>query len=170
MRNAVPCAIGHGFRCVHRSVNRTTVVIAIGGVALVLLSACSQPIGPVAGGKLDGTQADWPDDWAFTATIENVLIETLPDDPYSVTVWCITDANNFYVGASTRKSRWAQNILENSSVVLSVQGQLYSATATQVRDSGEIEQVLLNYVEKYSVDDPSDFTSEDGILFRLTKR
>ena len=136
---------------------------------LSVFSGCSQPIGPVAGEELDGTPSEWPQDWAFTADIENVLIETRPEDPYSVTVWGTAVGEHLYVGASTRQATWAKNILENSAVVLSVNGQLYTASATTVTDAQEIEAVLMAIRTKYDVDS-DDILEDDSILFRLTKR
>ena len=49
--------------------------------SIILVCACSGPMGPIAGGALEGTPTPWPDDWAFTDEIENVLLETNPEDP-----------------------------------------------------------------------------------------
>ena len=52
----------------------------------------------------------WPTDWAIAEDCENVLLETNPAKPYSVTIWGVGDEQNFYVAAGKQSSRWAQNI------------------------------------------------------------
>jgi hypothetical protein len=139
-------------------------------VACVVLVACGGPMGPIPGGKLEGTPSDWPDDWAFTAEIENVLLETRPTDPYSVTVWAVTYGDYLYIGAGSGENRWVEYIEEDNAVVLSVDGSIYTATATAVKDRTEIDAVLGVYLQKYEMDEPSEFTESDSVLFRLTQR
>ena len=74
-------------------------------VLTLMLSACDGPMGPIAGGKLEGAQQPWPDNWQFTENTENVLLETNPTDPYSVTLWGVAIGETFYVVAARPKSR-----------------------------------------------------------------
>lgn len=138
--------------------------------ACLLLVACGGPMGPIPGGKLEGTPSAWPESWAFTDEIENVLLETRPSDPYSVTLWIVRYNDKLYVGAGSGKNRWVKHIAENRDVVLSVNGNIYDATANRVTDSSETDAVLKVYLSKYEVDDPSEFTEPDSVLFRLSPR
>ena len=47
--------------------NAVVVLFSIG-----LVCACSGPMGPIAGGTLEGDSAAWPEDWAFTDNTDNV--------------------------------------------------------------------------------------------------
>ena len=51
----------------------------------MLLSSCGAPLGPIPGGKLQGITEPWPKDWSHAEDVDNVLLETNPSDPYSVT-------------------------------------------------------------------------------------
>jgi len=135
-----------------------------------LAAACSVPMGPIAGGELEGTPTPWPEDWLFTDDIENVLLETNPDDPYSVTVWMVVDNNQPYVAAASTDSRWARNMRENPNVVLSVEGMLYEAAASSVTTRDEIDRVIDAYLVKYEIESREDFVQEGGVLFRLSQR
>jgi hypothetical protein len=139
-------------------------------IACLMLVACGGPMGPIPGGKLEGAPSEWPEDWAFTDAIENVLLETRPGEPYSVTVWAVSYGNSLYIGAGSGQNRWVQYIADNNAVVLSVNGSIYTATATTVTDRAEIDAVLEVYLKKYDIDDPSEFTESDSVLFRLTQR
>ena len=35
-------------------------------LSIMVVSACSGPMGPIAGNELEGTQAAWPEDWVYT--------------------------------------------------------------------------------------------------------
>lgn len=135
-----------------------------------LICACSVPMGPIAGGELEGTLTPWPDDWLFTDEIENVLLETNPDDPYSVTVWIVVDNNQPYVAAASTDSQWARNMRENPNVRVSVEGMLYEAAADSVTSRDEIDRVIQAYLVKYEIESQEDFVQEGGVLFRLRQR
>jgi len=132
-------------------------------------SACSGPIGPIPGGALEGEEIAWPDDWSFTDNIENVLLQTDPEDPYSVTIWCVARANTLYFAAADKESHWVQNINDNSKVILSVDTRLIRGTASTVTERAEAEPVIQAYLEKYKIDSRDDFVQEDGLMFRLSK-
>jgi len=138
--------------------------------SVTLVCACSGPIGPIAGGKLEGTPTAWPQDWTFTDDVENVLLETNPDDPYSVTVWMVVNDNQPYVAAASADSRWVLNMRENPEVKLSVEGKLIEAAATDVTVREEIDEVIQAYLVKYEIESEEDFVQEGGVLFRLRPR
>lgn len=137
--------------------------------SIALLSACSGPVGPIAGGALEGTPAAWPDDWSFTENVENILLETRPADPYSVTLWAVHTDGEFYVAAAEDDANWVQNIAADPAVIISIQGMLYSAQADIVTSTAEANNVVQAYLAKYDMDE-EEFRREDGLLFRLSPR
>ena len=110
----------------------------------------------------------WPTDWAIAEDCENVLLETNPAKPYSVTIWGVGDEQNFYVAAGKQSSRWAQNIEKNPQVLLDVDGKLYAANAQRVVERAEFEKIRQAFVAKYDFDPDPDFKAE-GALYRLVR-
>jgi hypothetical protein len=134
-----------------------------------LLCACSGPMGPIPGGELEGTPTPWPEDWAFTDAVENVLLQTNPMDPYSVTVWMVNVENEIYIAAADTDSAWAQNMFQDPSVVLSVNGMLFNATARNVSDHDQLSRAVQAYLAKYDIESQEDFVQEGGALFHLQR-
>lgn len=147
MRNAVVMLLSIGFIC-----------------------ACSAPVGPIAGGTLEGEQADWPEDWAFTDNTEFALLQTRPDDPYSVTIWAVTAGDNLYIAAVDKDSKWVKNVAQNPDVIISIEGKLYDARAVVVTDTQEFQLVGQAYLEKYEWDHTEKYDEDEGIVFRLRQR
>ena len=127
-------------------------------------------MGPIAGGELEGAPITWPSDWTYTNEIENVLLETDPMDPYSVTIWIVVADGVPYIAAGESESRWAQNIMKNPDIILSVDGKLIRARASQVIVEEEIFSVAAQYVEKYEMEQEDFADEDDGVLFRLSPR
>ncbi len=144
-------------------------------VIALLISAvlgCGAPMGPIPGGALEGPASPWPDDWSFTVDIENVLLETNPEDPYSVTVWGVFVEDSFYVAGASSESRWVDNVLQQSEVRLAISGTLYEGRASRVIDEGELRAVGDAYTAKYDIEtgESSTFIEDGGIIFRLSSR
>ncbi len=142
---------------------------------VVMISAvlgCGAPMGPIPGGTLEGPEAPWPEDWAFTRDIENVLLETKPEDPYSVTLWAVYVDDSFYVAGASSESRWVDNVLQQSEIRLAIEGTLYEGRASRVIDEGELRSVGDAYTTKYEIDtgESSTFIEDGGIIFRLSSR
>ncbi len=135
-------------------------------VACGIACGCSGPVGPIPGGALDGTPTAWPEDWAFTDEVENVLLQTDPTDPYSVTIWCVRHNGELYVAAAEDSNRWAQKIARDNRVVLNVDNNLYAARAVVVTDLNQIASVMQGYAEKYDYE--RDSSQGGGVLYRLT--
>ena len=136
--------------------------------SLALASACSGPMGPIPGGELQGTPAPWPEDWSYTDDIENVLLQTRPQDPYSVTIWIVTVEDKVYIAAGDEDAKWVQYMRANPNVILSVNGKLINAVVANVTANEEINRVVQAYLTKYEMDE-EDFVEEDGLLFELNK-
>ena len=126
-------------------------------------------MGPIPGGALEGEEIAWPEDWSFTDKVENVLLQTDPEDPYSVTIWCIAIENTLYFAAADKESQWVKNINDNSAVILSVNTRLIRGTASTVTERAEAEPAIQAYLQKYEIDSREDFVQEYGVLFRLSK-
>jgi len=120
--------------------------------AALLVAACSmmQPIGWMHGGRLEGETVAAPvDDWSFTRDVQKIQVETNPESPYSVNVWCVAKGPNLWVTAGSHSSDWAQNALADPRVRVRVAGKIYERRAVPVTDPAEVELVLRLYEEKY---------------------
>ena len=136
-------------------------------LCLFSIASCSGPIGPIAGGKLEGNPKAWPQEWAFADDCENVLLQTNPADPYSVTVWGVSVDQAFYVASADQSATWVNNLDQDPAIVLGIEDNLYSGAAERVSDPQEILQVVEQYSLKY--DFYADESNEaDGVIFRLT--
>ena len=127
-------------------------------------------MGPIPGGELEGEEKAWPADWSFSDDIENILLETNPDDPYSVTVWGVYVGSEIYITGATEESQWVKNLMTNPAARISVEGDLYRARAQQV--ASEDPRILEAYVKKYGIEpeEAEEFMEQGGILFRLSAR
>jgi hypothetical protein len=137
----------------------------------LLVAACGGPIGPIPGGELDGEVVEeHPSDWSFTDEIETIEVETRPDDPYSVTTWCIADGGSIYVGASGgKRSRWVRNLLADPRVRLRIAGKLYERKAVRVMDEEVFNTLRAKLVAKYDYEPDPDAETEP-MLFRFDRR
>ena len=140
--------------------------------ATFLLAACGAPMGPIPAGELDGDVNPWPEDWGFAEEIENVLLETNPEDPYSVTVWGVAHHNSFYITGASVDNVWVSNLIKHAQMKLSVSGSLYLGRATEVTDRDEMVAVLDQYVSKYDFErsEGDNFIEDGGVIFRLSER
>ena len=124
-------------------------------------------MGPIAGGKLEGEVSAWPEDLSFTDEVENVLLETNPEDPYSVTIWGVQVDNRFFIAGVDDDSRWVKHIHENPRVVLAVKDKLYPAVATIVKDQETLRGIQAAFLKKYEYAGEEDFFEDGGTLFQL---
>jgi hypothetical protein len=123
--------------------------VALAAAAL-FLAACGGPLGWIHGGRLDGELVSAPvDDWSFTHEAEKIQLETNPDEPYSVNVWCVAKGPNLWVTAGSESSTWAKNLLADPRVRVRVGDRVFERQAVRVTDKAEVELVLSLYEEKY---------------------
>ena len=132
------------------------------------VSGCSGPIGPIAGGALEGTVKPWPQDWAFAAERENILLQTNSVDPYSVTLWGVSVDEYYYVASSSQQNQWTVNLQNDPQILLGIEGNLFSGVATVVTDSDEAQKVLEQYSLKYDFY-VEEGESDEGVIYRLTQ-
>ncbi len=142
----------------------------LGILLLGLMLGCSGPMGPIPGGELEGPELPWPDSWAFTDEQENVLLETRPEDPYSVTVLGVYVDRTFYVAGVSEDNKWVQHILRDGNVRLGVGGDVFRGRASLVNDERELRPVGDQYTAKYDIDtgEESTFFEDGGVIIRIT--
>jgi hypothetical protein len=139
-------------------------------LAFALAALACGPMGPVAGGKLEGEPAPLPADWSFTDGTETVAVETRPDDPYSVNVWAVADGARLYVASgSGPETTWAKNALADPRVRMRLNGKVYELAAVRVEDPAEQQAALALYERKYDYEPPADEAAK-AVLFRLHPR
>ncbi len=142
----------------------------------LLLTACSEPFGPFAGGRLSAPIADQPFvDWPGIASVDTVFVETRPDDPYSVQTWVVAVDNALYIPTSLilgdeapTNRTWVQNIEANPDVRLQIGGAVYAMRASRVSDKDQHRQVLEAFQRKYASELPEiDSQASAAWLYRL---
>ena len=138
-------------------------------------SACSDPLGPFAGGALSGPEAETPDSWAFATDIEVIQLETRPDDPHSVNTWIGVVDDALYIPTSLimgeedpGQRAWVQHVQANPAVRLRMDGSIYNATAVRVTDESTIAQVKTALLAKY--DEAATEHSNRAWVFRMEGR
>jgi F420H(2)-dependent quinone reductase len=119
-------------------------------VAALFAAACGGPLGMIHGGRLDGTLVTAPvTDWSFTDSVQKVQLETAPDDPYSVNVWCVAQGEHLWVTAGSHSNTWAKNLIADPRVRVRVGETLYERRAVRVTDPIEAKLVISLYEKKY---------------------
>lgn len=149
--------------------------VRVFGIAALLVCACGPfgcgPVGPIPGGALRGEPASVPEDWSFSDDFQNIQVETAPDDPYSVTLWCAAQGESLYiVAARGTDSVWARNLLDDPRARVRIDGNLYDTRAVRVEDRAEAERVLDALLAKYDFDRPTEEERAAAILFRMESR
>ena len=143
----------------------------------VLCIACGGPVGPLAGGKLSGTEhsGDEPDWVPLMADIEQIQLESNPNDPYSVNVWATGHEGELYVPTSLimgpddpTERTWVANVMANPDVRLRIEGTVYPRTAVRVTDetiAADVRNLLLAKHEE-----TEDEHSDKAWIFRMDPR
>ncbi len=132
----------------------------------------SNPIGPISGRQLTGTEASYPADWSFSDAHPTIAVEVRPDDPHSVTTICFVHDGALYVPAQGGSNKeWTQIVLADSRVRLKVGDLIYAATATRITEF-EPAVVMASAAKKYTemADRMGEDIPEDIWLFRIGPR
>ncbi len=116
-----------------KGVGAVLAIIAVFLGAAYLLRG--DPIGPIAGKQLAGTELPRPYSWNICNNYDTVAVETNPDAPYSVTTWCVVVSGVLYIPSSDGASRtWTQNVIANPNIRIKIGERIYPAKATRVTD------------------------------------
>ena len=148
------------------------VLLALVLAALVVLAVRTDPIGPLAGTRLSGEEAPYPDDWGFSDEDFTIAVETRPDDPHSVTTICFVHEGVLHVpaqGGSTKD--WPSHVLADPRVRLKIGDRVYAARATRV-EPDDPAPYFASAASKYEAmaDRAPDDLPEDLWLFRIDPR
>ena len=134
------------------------------GIAALAVAACGGPLGPIAGGKLDGPVATPPAQW--TAVPDAIQLEARPDDPYSVNLWSVGIGPHLYVSTGPDGSDWTGLVQADGRVRVRVHEAVYVLQAILVDDPQERQQVVEAYERKYGSTADDDSAGWFGIRER----
>ena len=130
--------------------------------AIVLMMRVLEPIISVPGGSLAGTEQSAPADWAFTAEVDTIQLETQLSDPYSVNLWGLGIDRDFYVATDQAGTGWTDIVDRDPDVRLRVGDAIYRLSAVRVEDDAELRRILEGYASKY----PMNVEELEGVMGR----
>lgn len=145
---------------------RSTTSLLLG--SWLVLTGC-EPLVMIPGGQLSGTLRPAPTDWSFTDAEDTVVLETRPDDPYSVNVWGVAADGRFFIAAGDAESTWAKNVQANPLVRLKIADAIYELRATATEDPKDLDAFLVAVKEKYDFE-PEPEQRSTSTLFVLGPR
>lgn len=146
--------------------------LAIVGVGIARL-AINGPIGPLAGGQLNGIQRRAPAEWNFTDEHLTIALEVRPADPHSVTVVCFVFDGELYIPAGNAAEKdWPQMALDDGRARVRVGGDLYPVQLVKVENDSKRERVFQAAREKYPrfTEQAGGRLPDDLWLFRAERR
>ncbi len=143
-------------------------------VGLMAVAQGCEPMGPIAGGELEGEPTDLPATWDEAREIMTFQMETRGGDPYSVNLWGVVVDDGLYVASGEgAEATWVSYLGDDPAVRLRMSGKLYDLWAVRVDEAQELQAVRLRYIEKYDIEDDPDMNGEFGEeawVFRLDPR
>jgi hypothetical protein len=137
--------------------------------AAMLSLSFSLACGPsllLPGGELSGTLSAPPNDWGWTEDVSTIQLETRPEDPYSVNIWVVGIRDKLYVHAGENLSNWVENMEDDPSVRVLIDGKIYELTAYRVEDQAEFDAFSDVYEKKYD-SRPRNENVNEAYLFQL---
>mgnify|MGYP001175962376 CR=1 FL=1 len=134
---------------------------------LLMITACSEPLVVIPGGKLDGQVQPTPELWNQVA--DTIQVEMRSNDPYSINIWAAGLGPDLYMATSKDGTRWTEFLTADPNVRARVNGTLYKLNVTQVSDPEERASVIAAYVSKYELEADGEWV-KDGQIFRLDRR
>jgi hypothetical protein len=147
------------------------VILFVGvGIARLVING---PMGPLAGGGLDGNERSAPADWNFTDEHFTIAVEVQPADPHSVTVVCFVSDGELYIPAQNAAEKtWTQMALEDGRARARVGDDLYPIELVRVEDDSERERAFQAAIKKYPrLAEEAGNGIPDGVwLFRAERR
>ena len=106
-----------------------------------LLAACDGPTVFMAGGKLDGTVTEVPDEWRFAEDSGLAQLETRPAEPYSINLAYVQLEGNLYAYAGDTRTNWVEHIEADPLVRIRINDAIYPLRAVRVEDQRNNETV-----------------------------
>ena len=145
-------------------------------VSLSITSAgCGGPLGPFSGGALSGDEAPLPSDWTYVSDIEQVQLETDPDNPYSVNTWIGVVDGDLYIPTSLimgdedpEQRTWVQHVQDNPLVRVRIEDKIYELQAIRVLDEDIAAEVKIVLLAKYG--ESTTEHSNRAWVYRLESR
>lgn len=137
--------------------------LCVAALPALALAACGGPLGPIAGGELDGPIATAPAQWP--ALPDAIQLETRPTAPYSVNLWSVGIGPHLYVATGPEGSDWMAHVQADPHVRVRINGNVYALQAVAVNDPAERQRAVAAYDRKY------DDTDDDSAgLFGIRER
>ena len=127
-------------------------------IAIALTGACSiEPKDLRPGLGLSGEVHEQAvEDWSFTEDAYLIFIETVTSYwiPHSVTVWCVSVGNQFYVAATDPdKKSWVANVARDPNVRLKIRDRVYEQKLVPITDAATIAAIDNGFVRKYEYEE-----------------
>ena len=144
---------------------------ALSLIICLLLCACESdgPLPFMSGGELGGTVAPVPGVWQFDENSALAVLETRPENPYSVNFTYVQLDGRFYVYAGDTRTNWVEHIESNPLVRVRVNGIIYPVLAERVEDPEEITAFAAVWASRSIFSrDPREL--EEVWLYRLKAR
>jgi hypothetical protein len=127
------------------------------------------------GGRLSGEESSWPADWRDAVDVEEIQLETRPEDPYSVNVWVVVVNGEAYIATSLLlgsevpdEREWVRNVTADPRVRVRVEGVVYPAQLEVLDDERMKASVLAAYAAKYPESDPA--RGDAARFYRIVNR
>ena len=134
-----------------------------------LLAACDGPTVFMAGGKLDGTVTEVPDEWRFAEDSGLAQLETRPAEPYSINLAYVQLEGNLYAYAGDTRTNWVEHIEADPLVRIRINDAIYPLRAVRVEDPVEMEKFAESWSSRSMFQrDPRQF--DEVWLYRLVDR
>lgn len=144
--------------------------LTLSALLAIALLGCGGPLVMIPGGALSGPVEPAPSDWSFSDAIEDVQLETRPEDPYSVNVWGIGDGPRFLIASGRGlESAWAQHIEADPRVRLRVGEIVYELRAQRSELATDRDAFLTAAQTKYDFE-PDPEEADDAVLYVLLPR
>lgn len=139
-------------------------------ILLVLMAiSCNGPTGLMAGGGIDGEAQPAPSDWAFAGDAGLAVLETRPEEPYSVNLAYTVLDGVLYVNAGGTETQWVKNMDSDPRVRLRIEDSVYELRAVRVTDSAEIESFAKAWLDQsFFRRDPLGY--DEVWIYRLVAR
>jgi hypothetical protein len=146
--------------------------VAVVGLAIAWLLR-SDPIGPIAGRAVSGSEAPYPSDWSFSDQHDTIAVEVRPEDPHSVTTIAFVHDGHLHVPAMNgSEKQWTQMVRRDARVRLKVGDAVYAAKLVRVEAEDRepyFDSAASKYAQMAEAREQGE-TPEDIWLFRVEAR